>query len=66
MTAGHPESQLPNDAIVVGYDKTDVAGRALDWAAEHAARQGRPLAIIDVTGSLATVGTIRRNLPWTR
>ena len=62
MTAGHAERQLTRDAIVVGYDKTDVAGRALDWAAEHAARQGRPLAIVHATGSLATVGTTWRNL----
>ena len=62
MTASHLERQLPSDAIVVGYDKTQVAGRALDWAAEHAARQGRPLAIVHATGSLATVGTTWRNL----
>ena len=62
MTASHLERKLPSDAIVVGYDKTQVAGRALDWAAEHAARQGRPLAIVHATGSLATVGTTWRNL----
>ena len=62
MTASHPERQLPSDAIVVGYDKTDVAGRALDWATEHAARQGRPLAIVHATGSLGTVGTTWLNL----
>jgi nucleotide-binding universal stress UspA family protein len=57
MTAPHPAQHLPVGAVVVGYDKTAVAGLALDWAADHAAREGRPLVVVHATGSLGTAGT---------
>jgi nucleotide-binding universal stress UspA family protein len=57
MNSRHPERHLPAGAVVVGYDKTAVAGYALDWAADHAAREGRPLAVMHATGSLGTAGT---------
>jgi len=52
-----PEAHLPAGAIVVGFDKTPVAGYALDWAADHAAKDGRPLVVVHATGSLGTAGT---------
>jgi nucleotide-binding universal stress UspA family protein len=51
------DHHLPVGAIVVGYDKTPVAGYALDWAADHAAKDGRPLVVVHATGSLGTAGT---------
>jgi nucleotide-binding universal stress UspA family protein len=52
-----PDHHLPAGAIVVGYDKTPVAGFALDWAADHAATEGRPLVVVHAAGSLGTAGT---------
>jgi nucleotide-binding universal stress UspA family protein len=57
METRHPEHRLPTGAVVVGYDKTAVAGYALDWAADHAAKEGRPLVVVHATGSLGTAGT---------
>src|SRR5262245_64606368 len=57
MNTRLPEHRLPAGAVVVGYDKTAVAGYALDWAADHAAREGRPLVVVHATGSLGTAGT---------
>jgi nucleotide-binding universal stress UspA family protein len=51
------DHHLPVGAIVVGYDKTPVAGYALDWAADHAAKEDRPLVVVHATGSLGTAGT---------
>jgi nucleotide-binding universal stress UspA family protein len=57
MNTRPSEHPLPAGAIVVGYDKTPVAGYALDWAADHAADAGRPLVVVHATGSLGTAGT---------
>jgi nucleotide-binding universal stress UspA family protein len=57
MNSSHPEHRLPAGAVVVGYDKTTVAGYAADWAADHAAKEGRPLVVVHATGSLGTAGT---------
>jgi len=51
------DRHLPAGAIVVGYDKTPVAGFALDWAADHAAKEDRPLVVVHAAGSLGTAGT---------
>src|SRR3954471_18135329 len=56
MNTRHSD-HLPAGAVVVGYDETAVAGYALDWAADHAAREDRPLLIVHATGSLGTAGT---------
>lgn len=40
-----PELRPPTDRVVVGYDGSDVAGRALDWAAEEAGRLGAELVV---------------------
>lgn len=56
------EQDVPSGAVVVGFDETPVAGRALDWAADVAAREGRPLAVVYATGSLGTAGTTWLNL----
>ena len=40
------EPALPSGAVVAGFDETPVAGRALDWAADLAVREGRPLAVV--------------------
>jgi nucleotide-binding universal stress UspA family protein len=56
------EQNLPSGAVVVGFDETPVAGRALDWAADVAVREGRPLAVVHATGSLGTTGTTWLNL----
>ena len=57
MNARRPEPHLPDGAVVVGYDGTAVAGVALDWAADHADREGRPVVVVHAAGSLGTVGT---------
>lgn len=57
MNSPHAEQQLPAGAVVVGYDKTAVAGSALDWAADHAAKEGRPLVVVHAAGSLGTAGS---------
>jgi nucleotide-binding universal stress UspA family protein len=57
MTAHHHHDEIPPGAVVVGYDRTAVAGYALDWAADHAAKEGRPLVVVHAAGSLGTVGT---------
>jgi nucleotide-binding universal stress UspA family protein len=57
MNTRHPEPHLPAGAVVVGYDKTAVAGYALDWAADHAATEDGPLLVVHATGSLGTAGT---------
>jgi nucleotide-binding universal stress UspA family protein len=57
MNSRQPEHHLPAGAVVVGYDATAVAGYALDWAADHAAKEGRPLVVVHATGSLGTAGT---------
>lgn len=44
MNTRQPEHDLPAGALV-GYDRTAVAGYALDWAADHAAEEGRPLVV---------------------
>ena len=54
MTLAESSSRLPTGAIVVGYDETAVAGRALDWATDHAAKEDRPLVVVHATGSLGT------------
>jgi nucleotide-binding universal stress UspA family protein len=56
MNTRHSD-HLPAGAVVVGYDQTTVAGYALDWAADHAAKQGRPLVVVHAAGSLGTAGT---------
>lgn len=62
MTARPSEPEIPHNAVVVGLDRTAVAGRALDWAAQHAGLERRPLVITHATGSLGTVGTTWLNL----
>jgi nucleotide-binding universal stress UspA family protein len=57
MSTQPPEQHVPTGAVVVGYDKTAVAGYALDWAADHAAKEARPLVVVHATGSLGTAGT---------
>ena len=57
MNARQPELHLPDGAVVIGYDKTAVAGYALDWAADHAATECRPLVIVHATGSFGTAGS---------
>lgn len=39
------ELRAPTGRVVVGYDGSDVAGRALDWAAEQAGRLGAELVV---------------------
>src|SRR4051812_943107 len=57
MNSRHPEPDLPAGAVVVGYNKSPVAGYAVDWAAGHAAKEGRPLVVVHATGSLGTAGS---------
>ena len=57
MNALDTEPQLPAGAVVVGNDQTDIASRALHWAADLADAEGRPLVVVHATGSLGTAGT---------
>lgn len=57
MSARHSDPHLSAGAVVVGIDRTPVAGLALDWAADHAAKEGRTLVVVHATGSLGTAGT---------
>ena len=62
MNELHTEPQLPAGAVVVGYDETDVASRALDWAADLADKESRPLVVVHATGSVGTAGTTWLNV----
>jgi nucleotide-binding universal stress UspA family protein len=62
MTDTRPHRPLPAGAVVVGYDESPVSGRALDWAADEAAREGRPLVVVHATSSAVPIGTTWLNL----
>ena len=50
-------SIVPAGAVVVGVaDSQDT--QPLDWAADRAARERRPLVLVHATGSLGTTGTV--------
>lgn len=48
---------LPEGVVLVGTDGSAGSGPALDWAADHAAAERRPLAVVYATGTLGTPGT---------
>ena len=54
MNELHTEPQLPAGAVVVGYEETVIASRALTWAADLADAESRPLVVVHATGSLGT------------
>jgi nucleotide-binding universal stress UspA family protein len=60
-TAAHPNDILPG-SIVVGVDGSEHANRAVRWAAEQAALEGRPLAVVHAAGE----GDVRTAAAWTR
>jgi nucleotide-binding universal stress UspA family protein len=62
MTTRDPDPRLPANAVVVGFDRTAVSSRALEWAADHAAREGRPLVIAHAVEPVGTMGTTWLNL----
>ncbi|WP_193606948.1 universal stress protein [Nocardioides lijunqiniae] len=54
---------VPHDAIVVGLDGSQPAATALDWAAEQAALEGRPLVLVHAApplgaGAAASLGSL--------
>ena len=46
--AGAPDLQVHDDEIVVAYDASDEARRAVRWAADEAETTGRPLVVVTV------------------
>ncbi len=42
----HDTQDHPNDAVVVGYDGSEAASAAVDWAAEQAARTSGHLELV--------------------
>jgi nucleotide-binding universal stress UspA family protein len=50
-------SQPEERRVVVGYDGTGPAGRAVNWAADEAARRGVPLEIVHVSERPAAAGS---------
>ncbi|MGO4257979.1 universal stress protein [Marmoricola sp. RAF53] len=50
--------------VVVGFDDSPDAGRALDWAVEHAARMRRPLRVVTARGDLFSLSS--SSDAWTR
>jgi nucleotide-binding universal stress UspA family protein len=49
--------RIPTGCIVVGIDAVRATDRALDWAADQAALEGRHLHLVHGTGSLLTLGS---------
>jgi nucleotide-binding universal stress UspA family protein len=56
-------THIPRDSIVVGVDGSAAAEAALDWAAEQAALEGRPLVLVHAVpplsaGAASSLGTL--------
>ncbi|KRF18217.1 universal stress protein [Nocardioides sp. Soil796] len=52
------DTHITPDSIVLGYDGSEPARHAVTWAADQAALEGRPLAIVNAggEGELRTIG----------
>ncbi|GAB3779599.1 universal stress protein [Nocardioides ungokensis] len=55
--AGAHHVKVPAGTVVVGVDGSRSADQALDWAAEEASLEHRPLTLVHALGPLGTSGT---------
>ncbi|MFC4783412.1 universal stress protein [Nocardioides sp. MAHUQ-72] len=57
METSTHDAGVPAGTVVVGYDGSQSAGQALDWAVEQATLERRPLTVVHALGPLGTSGT---------